>query len=65
MGPLYRKAVREYNRVLRPGSRAVLLVADHPLLLEATKKLSWKLESKYLVRVLGQKATMSVWRKPT
>ena len=28
IGPLYRRMVREYDRVLRPGGRAVLLTAD-------------------------------------
>jgi tRNA (guanine6-N2)-methyltransferase len=63
MGPLYRRAVREYDRVLRPGSRAVLLAADHAALKEAVRKVDWKPQRTLHVRVLGQRATLSVWRK--
>jgi tRNA (guanine6-N2)-methyltransferase len=64
MRPLYRNALREYDRVLKPGSRAVLLVADQAALKEAARQVKWKAERSYNVRVLGQKATLSAWRKP-
>jgi 23S rRNA G2445 N2-methylase RlmL len=63
MGPLYRRAVREYDRVLRPAGRAVLLVADYPALKEAACGVGWKSVRTLHVRVLGQRATLSVWRK--
>jgi len=63
MGPLYRRALREYDRVLRPAGRAVLLVADHPALKEAARQVGWKPLRTLQLRVLGQRATLSVWRK--
>jgi 23S rRNA G2445 N2-methylase RlmL len=61
--PLYRLALRQFNRVLRPGGRAVLLVADQEALQEAASAVSWKLSRNIGVRVLGQRAMLSVWRK--
>ncbi len=64
IGPLYRRVAAEWDRVLRPGSLAVLLVADQGALKEAASAVNWKLLRQLRVRVLGQKATISVWRKP-
>jgi 23S rRNA G2445 N2-methylase RlmL len=64
IGPLYRRVVPEWDRVLRPEGRAVLLVADSGALKEAASAVNWKLLRQLRVRVLGQKATVSVWRKP-
>jgi len=64
IGPLYRRALREFDRVLRPGGKAALLVADLPALKEAAKKVGWKLLRTVGVRVLGQRAAMVLWRKP-
>lgn len=63
IGPLYQRALAEYNRVLRPGGLAVLLVADAPVLKEAARALTWKQVRQLRVRVLGQKASILVWRK--
>jgi 23S rRNA G2445 N2-methylase RlmL len=63
VGPLYRRALAEYQRVLRPGGRAVLLVADVAALREAARAVGWKSARQVRVRVLGQPATISVWRK--
>jgi tRNA (guanine6-N2)-methyltransferase len=63
MAPLYRHAVREYDRVLRPHGRAVLLVADYEALKDAARKVAWKSLRTIKTRILGQRATMSLWRK--
>jgi tRNA (guanine6-N2)-methyltransferase len=63
IGPLYRRALAEQDRVLRPGGKAVLLVSDYPALRDAARAVGWKAERQLQVRVLGQRATASVWRK--
>lgn len=63
IGPLYRRMVREYDRVLSADGRVVLLVADGGLLREAVRDLPWKRLQELRVRVLGQLATLSVWQK--
>ncbi len=62
--PLYRSASREWNRVLRPGGRAVLLVSEIDALRDAVVPLGWEPTRQHRVRVLGQLATLSVWQKP-
>lgn len=64
VGPLYRGLVREFDRVLRPGGQAVLLTSDTRTLRDATEPVGWRPKRKLRVRVLGQMATLSVWRKP-
>ncbi len=61
--PLYRAIVKEYDRVLKPGGRAVLLVSAGNVLQEAVRPVDWKSLRRLAVRVLGQKATISVWQK--
>jgi tRNA G10 N-methylase Trm11 len=61
--PLYRRMVVEYDRVLRPTGRAVLLVSDAAALREAAKQVSWKRLREVRVRVLGQPAALTVWQK--
>jgi 23S rRNA G2445 N2-methylase RlmL len=61
--PLYRRALREYDRVLRPGGRAVLLSADAAALRGAARAAGWRPERELAVRVLGQRAVLGVWRK--
>jgi len=63
IGPLYRRMIPEYDRVLRPAGRAVLLVGDPAPLREAAKKVSWKRLREIRVRVLGQPAAITVWQK--
>lgn len=63
IGPLYQRVVAELDRVLRPGGMAVLLVANYGALRDAAKAVHWKAVRQLRVRVLGQWATMSVWRK--
>ncbi len=64
IGPLYRRMAPEYDRVLRPGGRAVLLVSDFAPLREAARATGWKADRQLRVRVLGQRAVIGVWRKP-
>ena len=63
VGPLYRRALREYDRVLRPGGRAVVLVGDPAKLRAAAQAVGWKALRQLTVRILGQAATVAVWRK--
>jgi tRNA (guanine6-N2)-methyltransferase len=64
IGPLYRQAVAEFDRVLRPRGKAVLLVSEFAALKAATAAVGWKLEYSTKVRVLGQGTILSVWQKP-
>jgi 23S rRNA G2445 N2-methylase RlmL len=64
IGPLYHDAVAEQDRVLKPGGRAVLLVGDLRPLRAAARAVGWKLLRELPLRVLGQPAVASVWRKP-
>ncbi len=61
--PLYAAMIREYDRVLQPGGQAVLLVSDAAALSEAVREVPWRLKRQLRVRVLGQPARMSAWRK--
>jgi tRNA (guanine6-N2)-methyltransferase len=60
---LYQRITVEYDRVLRRGGRAVLLVADIASLNDAVRRLPWKSLRQLRVRVLGQRAFIGVWRK--
>jgi tRNA (guanine6-N2)-methyltransferase len=62
--PLYNEAVPEWDRVLRPGGRAVLLASEQDVLREAIANVGWVAQRQLRVRVLGQQATVSVWQKP-
>ncbi len=64
IGPLYRAMIPEYDRVLRPGGWAVLLTSEAPVLYAAGRAAGWKAVRQVKVRVLGQMAVVSVWRKP-
>jgi 23S rRNA G2445 N2-methylase RlmL len=64
IGPLYRNALRECNRVLKPGGRAVFLVSENDELRNAIKPFNWQAVRQLRVEVLGQGATISVWQKP-
>ena len=63
IGPLYRRVLREYDRVLRPGGRAVLLAGDFGKLRSAAQAVGWASPRTVTVRILGQAATIGVWRK--
>lgn len=63
VGPLYAQLVREIDRVLKPGGRVVLLVADMQPLRDAIRSRWWTPRRQLDVRVLGQPATLGVWQK--
>jgi tRNA (guanine6-N2)-methyltransferase len=63
IGPLYRAAVRECQRVLRPGGRAVFLVSEPDALREAIRPHRWQPSRQLAVEVLGQPAVIGVWQK--
>ncbi len=64
IGELYAAALIEYDRVLRPGGRAVLLVSDPTAMKAAADSVGWKSQRSVRVAILGQPATIGVWRKP-
>ncbi len=64
IGPLYGQALGEYNRVLRPGGRPVLLASDSANLVDAARGVGWKGLRQIRVVLLGQPAAIGVWRKP-
>jgi 23S rRNA G2445 N2-methylase RlmL len=64
IGPLYRAIVAGADRVLRPGGRAVFLVATPALLHPSAGAAGWRLQRRVRLRVLGRPADLSVWRKP-
>ena len=50
--------------MLKPGGRAVVLVAEIEALREAIKPYGWLPSRQLKVRILGQLAILSVWTKP-
>ena len=62
--PLYAQMAQQFDRVMRAGGRAVLLVAEYDPLREALRAVRWKPVRQYRVRVQGQPAVLSVWQKP-
>jgi len=64
IGPLYRRTVAELQRVLKPGGVAVLLVADDEAMRNAVRPVAWSQERQARVRLLGQRATVFVFRTP-
>lgn len=60
---LYDNLVTEWDRVLKPGGRAVLLVAEQDALRSAIAPHAWRPIKQMKVRVLGQPAVLSVWQK--
>jgi len=62
--PLYHAMLREYDRVLRPGGLAVLIVSAAAVLRSAVRNIGWKARRQLSVRVLGHPAVITVWQKP-
>jgi tRNA (guanine6-N2)-methyltransferase len=63
IGPLYRQMLASYQRALKPGGRAVLLVSDLPALRDAAREVGWHGLRRLKVRVLGEPAVITVWKK--
>jgi tRNA (guanine6-N2)-methyltransferase len=64
IGALYESAAREWDRVLKPGGRAVLLVMEQDLLNDVLRPFRWNPTRLAKVRLLGQSVILSVWQKP-
>ncbi len=64
IGPLYIAAAREWDRVLKPGGRAVLLVMEFDALQPPLRSRRWALTRQLKVRLLGQPCILSAWEKP-
>ena len=64
IGPLYRALAAECDRVLRPDGRAVFLVGEAALWHPAAIAVGWRASRRLRIRILGQPAELSVWRKP-
>jgi 23S rRNA G2445 N2-methylase RlmL len=64
IGPLYEAASAEWDRVLRPGGRAVLLAMEYEGLKRTLTARRWKVSRALRVRMLGQPCVLSVWNKP-
>jgi len=63
IGPLYGRMVLEYDRVMRPGGWAILLATNFDLLNRSAERVAWKPVRRLRVQVLGQWASLGVWRK--
>lgn len=64
VGPLYQAAAREWDRVLKPGGRAVLLAMEQEALAGPLQGRGWAPTRQLKVRLLGQPTVLSVWQKP-
>lgn len=64
IGPLYIAAAREWDRVLKPGGRAVLLVMEYDALRAPLRARRWAVTRQLKARLLGQPCVLSVWEKP-
>jgi tRNA (guanine6-N2)-methyltransferase len=64
VGPLYEASAAEWDRVLRPGGRAVLLAMEHEGLKRVLFAKHWSLARQTRIRLLGQLCVLSVWNKP-
>lgn len=63
IGPLYEAAAAEWDRVLRPGGRAVLLAMEQEGLRRVLLARKWSMMRQTRVRLLGLPAVLSVWNK--
>ncbi len=65
IGPLYRQSVREMDRVLKPGGKSVIIVSDAAALRAAVEHVGWKEQRRLTMRILGQRAFITLFRKMT
>jgi 23S rRNA G2445 N2-methylase RlmL len=63
MSTLYEELLTEWDRVLKPGAKAVLLVSDAKALDSAAKAVGWRREERLRLRLLGQPSYLYVWGK--
>jgi 23S rRNA G2445 N2-methylase RlmL len=63
IGPLYEAASAEWDRLLRPGGRAVLLAMEQEGLRRVLLARRWSPVRQIRVRLLGQPCVLSVWNK--
>jgi tRNA (guanine6-N2)-methyltransferase len=63
VGPLYEAAAAEWDRVLKPGGRAVLLAMEQEGLKRILRARRWSPARQLRVRLLGQPCVLSVWQK--
>jgi len=63
MRSFYAGLVRELDRVLLPRGQAVLLVSDFAALKEASAGVGWKLMRQFVLRILAQRAALTLWQK--
>jgi tRNA (guanine6-N2)-methyltransferase len=63
IGPLYRQAIAEMDRVLKSRGQVVLLTADAPVMKEAINTVGWKQSDFVPIRILGQPAVILGYRK--
>jgi tRNA G10 N-methylase Trm11 len=64
IGTLYARMMAEYYRVMRANGRAILLVSELAPLKDAARTVGLRADRQVRVRILGQPAIISVWRKP-
>jgi tRNA (guanine6-N2)-methyltransferase len=64
IGPLYEELAVEWDRVLKPGGRAVLLAMEQDALRGPLQGCGWNPTRQLRVRLLGQPTILSVWQKP-
>jgi 23S rRNA G2445 N2-methylase RlmL len=64
IGPLIEAAAAEWDRVLRPGGRAVLLAMEQEGLKRVLLAKKWSPSRSLRLRLLGQLCVLSVWNKP-
>jgi len=64
IGPLLEDAAAEWDRVLRPGGRAVLLAMEQEGLRRVLLARGWSPARQLRIRMLGAPCYMSVWNKP-
>jgi tRNA (guanine6-N2)-methyltransferase len=62
IAPLYRQTLREMDRVLRPGGRAVLIASDTAALDAAARAVEWQRQRRVNLRMLGNRASIMVYK---